>query len=53
MIEPTEPWYFEGPATPMTAHEAALLRHPELVKQILDDRADTTSAVRSEFRRPR
>lgn len=53
MIEPTDPWCSEGPAAPMTAHEAALLRHPELVKQIRVDRADLTRAVRSEARRPR
>jgi len=29
----------------MTAHEAALLRHPELVEQIKADRADPTRAV--------
>ena len=37
----------------MTAHEAALLRHPELVEQIEADRADPTRAVRSQARRPR
>jgi len=35
------------------AHEAALLRHPELVGQIEADRADQTQAVRSKARRPR
>ena len=41
------------PAVVMTAHEAALLRHPELVKQIEADRADPSRAVRSQARRPR
>ncbi len=40
------------PETEMTAHEAALLRHPELVEQIEADRADSISAVRSKARRP-
>lgn len=53
MIAPTEPWCFEGPAVPMAAQEAALLRHPELLEQIKADRADPTSAVRSEARRSR
>ena len=37
----------------MTAHEAALLRHPELVEQIKADRVDPTRAVRSKAHRPR
>ena len=41
------------PAVVMTAHEAALLRHPELVEPIEADRADPTRAVRSKARRPR
>ncbi|MDE0268374.1 MAG: hypothetical protein OXI96_04970 [Acidimicrobiaceae bacterium] len=41
------------PAVVMTAHEAALLRHPELVTQIETDRADPAHAVRSKARRPR
>ena len=41
------------PAVVMTAHEAALLRHPELVKQIEANRADPSRAVRSKARRPR
>lgn len=53
MIDPTVPWCFERPAIPMTAHEVALLRHPELVEQIKAERADPISAVRSEARRPR
>ena len=39
-------------AQTVTAHEAALLRHPELVEQIKADRIDPTSAVRSKARRP-
>lgn len=42
-----------APAVVMTAHEAALLRHPELVEQIKADRADPTRAIRSKARRPR
>ena len=42
-----------SPAVVMTAHEAALLRHPELVAQIEADRADPSSGVRSTARRPR
>ncbi len=41
------------PAVVMTAHEAALLRHPELVEQIEADRANPAGAVRSQARRPR
>ena len=41
------------PAVVMTAHEAALLRHPELVTRIEADRADPTHAVHSKARRPR
>lgn len=41
------------PAVVMTAQEATLLRHPELVEQIKTDRADPTSAVRSKARRTR
>ena len=41
------------PAVVMTAHEAALLRNPDLVQQIEADRADPTTAVRSQARRPR
>ena len=51
MTEPTVPGCFEEPAAPVTAHEAALLRHPELVEQIKAEQADPTSAVRSEARR--
>ena len=42
-----------APAVVMTAHEAALLRHPELVEQIKADQADPSRAVRSKARRPR
>ena len=44
------------PLTPpvvMSAHEAALLRNPELVAQFEIDQADPSRAVRSEARRPR
>ncbi|WP_420622487.1 hypothetical protein [Candidatus Poriferisodalis sp.] len=41
------------PAVVMSAHEATLLRHPELVAQIEADQADPSRAVRSEARRPR
>lgn len=41
------------PAVVMTAHEAALLRNPDLVQQIEADRTDPTTAVRSQARRPR
>ena len=41
------------PAVVMTAHEAALLRNPELVEQIKADRANPALAVRSKARRPR
>lgn len=41
------------PAVVMSAHEAALLRNPELVAQIEADQADPSRAVRSEARRPR
>ncbi len=41
------------PAVVMTAHEAALLRRPELVEQIEADQADPTRAVSSQARRPR
>ena len=41
------------PAVVMTAHEAALLRRPELVEQIEADQADPTRAVNSQARRPR
>lgn len=41
------------PAVVMTAHEAALLRNPELVEQIEADQADPTRAVSSPARRPR
>ena len=41
------------PAVVMTAHEAALLRHPELVEQIEADRNDPSRAVRSQARRSR
>ena len=41
------------PAVVMTAHEAALLRHPELVEQIRADQADPARAVRSKARRTR
>lgn len=39
------------PATGMTAHEAALLRHPGLVEQIKADRANPSRTVRSSARR--
>ena len=42
-----------APAVVTTVHEAALLRHPELVEQIKADRADPSRAVRSKARRPR
>ena len=42
-----------APAVVMTAHEAVLLRHPELVEQIKADQADPSRAVRSKARRPR
>ena len=41
------------PAVVMTAHEAALLRNPELVQQIEADRADPSRAIPSKARRPR
>ena len=41
------------PAVIMTAHEAALLRNPELVEEIEADQADPTGAVRSQARRAR
>ena len=41
------------PAVVMSAHEAALLRNPELVAQIEAYQADPSRAVRSEARRPR
>lgn len=41
------------PAVVMSAHEAALLRNPELVAQIEADQADPSRSVRSEARRPR
>ena len=41
------------PAVVMTAHEAALLRRPELVEQIEANQADPTRAVSSQARRPR
>lgn len=41
------------PAVVMTAHEEALLRHPELVAQIEADIADPARLVKSESRRPR
>ena len=41
------------PAVVMTAHEAALLCHRELIDQIEADQADPAKAVRSPSRRPR
>ena len=41
------------PAVVMTAHEAALLRNPQLVEQIEADRADPSQTVPSKARRPR
>ena len=41
------------PAVVMSAHEAALLRHPELVEQIKADLADPSRAAPSKARRPR
>ncbi|MDE0066520.1 MAG: hypothetical protein OXN44_06580 [Acidimicrobiaceae bacterium] len=41
------------PAVVMSAHEAALLRHPELVAQIEADQADPSQAAPSAARRPR
>ena len=41
------------PAVVMTAHEAALLRRPDLVAQIEADLADPSRGVGSEARRPR
>lgn len=41
------------PAVVMTAHEAALLRNPELVAQIEQDLADPSTATPSSARRPR
>ena len=35
------------PAVVMSAHEAALLRHPELVEQITADLADPSAALSS------
>lgn len=35
------------PAVVMSAHEAALLRHPELVEQIKSDQADPSAALSS------
>ena len=40
-------------AVVMSAHEAALVRHPELVAQMAADQADPSRAVRSEARRSR
>jgi len=42
-----------SPAVVMTQHEAALLRHPELVSQIKRSQADLSRAVKSDARRPR
>ncbi len=41
------------PAVVIPAHEAALLRHPELLAQIETDQSDPSRAVRSRARRPR
>ena len=41
------------PAVVMSAHEAALLRHPELVEQIRADLADPSAALSSPGRRER
>lgn len=41
------------PAVVMAAHEAALLRQPELLRQIQADSADPTRRVVSSHRRPR
>lgn len=41
------------PAVVMTAHEAALLRNPELVDQIEQDLADPSKAAPSSARRPK
>lgn len=41
------------PAVVMSAHEAALLRHPELVERIKADLADPSRAAPSKARRPR
>jgi len=41
------------PAVVMSEHEAALLRHPQLVEQIEADRKDPSRGVRSSARRPR
>ena len=37
----------------LSAHEAVLLRHPELVAQVEADLADPSQAVPSAARRPR
>ncbi len=41
------------PAVVMTEHEAALLRHPELVEKIRASQADPSKAAPSKARRPR
>ena len=40
-------------SAPRTVHEAALLRHPDLVEQIEADLADPSQAAPSGARRPR
>lgn len=41
------------PAVVMTAHEAALLRHPEIIAQVESGLADQSKAVPSRARRSR
>ena len=41
------------PAVVMTAHEEALLRHPEIVAQVEAGLADPSKAAPSKARRPR
>jgi hypothetical protein len=41
------------PAVVMTQHEAAILRHPDLIEQIKTAQADRSHAVESKARRPR
>lgn len=42
-----------SPAVVMTEHEAALLRHPEIIERIQQLQSDPTKAVRAKNRRPR
>ena len=53
VIEHTDRTLAFTPAVVMAAHEAALLHHPELMRQVEADRADPTRTARSRARRPR